>query len=125
MTKLELLAKRVSEIGEEIKELKSQRESNLQHCHGSDDEEFQFYWDREFNNENHDLVNCLMASYEYVKEGRLHGQYECFDEIIRMYGCKNCIAAHEAKRAIGALKQERGRIIGNISKIGKALINHQ
>ncbi|CAM0019181.1 hypothetical protein VPHD171_0042 [Vibrio phage D171] len=121
MTNLEKLAKRISEISDEIKSRRNQRETNLEKCHGSEDEEFQAYWDQEFNNGNHDLVNCLMASYEYVKEGRSHGQYESFDEIIRMYGCKNCIGAHEHKQMIGKLKQERGRIVGNISKIGKSL----
>ena len=121
MSTLEKLAKRIGEISEEIKACENQRETNLEKCHGSEDEEFQGYWNQEFNKGNHDLVNCLMASYEYVKEGRSHGQYECFDEIIRMYGCKNCVGAHEQKQNIGKLKQERGRLVGNISKIGKTL----
>ena len=29
--------------------------------------------------------------------------------------------AYKAKRKIGSLKQERGRIVGGISKIGKSL----
>ncbi|AUR97045.1 coil containing protein [Vibrio phage 1.236.O._10N.261.52.C4] len=121
MNTLEKLAKRIGEISDEINTLNEQRESNLEKCHGSEDEEFQSYWDQEFSGGNHELVNCLMASYEYVREGRAHGQYESFDEIIRMYGCRNCIGAHDNKREIGKLKQERGRLVGNISKIGKSL----
>jgi hypothetical protein len=120
VNKLEKIAKRISEIHDEIEALKSQRETNLAHCHGSPDEEFQSYWDKEFWN-NHDLVDCLMACYEYVKEARSHGEQESFDKLIYMYGCKNCIAAYEAKRAIGKLKQERGRLVGSITKIGQRL----
>lgn len=121
MNTLEKLAKRIGEIGDEISQLKSQREINLEKCHGSDDEEFQSYWDQEFDAGNHDLVNCLMASYEWVKEGRSHGELNSFDEIISMYGCKNCISAHEIKIKVGLLKQERGRIVGMISRIGKKI----
>lgn len=121
MNALEKLAKRIGEIGDEISQLNSQREINLKKCHGSEDEEFQAYWDQEFDAGNLDLVNCLMTSYEHVKEARSHGDYESFDEIIRMYGCKNCIGAYENKQNIGKLKQERGRLVGNISKIGKSL----
>ena len=35
MNKLESIAKRIAEIHDEIKSLKSQREANLQHCHGN------------------------------------------------------------------------------------------
>ena len=40
MKTLERLAKRIGEIGDEIKTLQSQREINLEHCHGSEDEDF-------------------------------------------------------------------------------------
>lgn len=121
MNTLEKLAKRIGEIGDEIKSLKSKREVNLQKCHGSIDDYFSHYWNREFEDGNHDLVNCLMASYEWEKEGRSHGEFNSFDEIISMYGCKNCKAAYKAKQDIGKLKQERGRIVGMISRIGKKI----
>lgn len=111
MSKLEKLAVRIGEISEEIKELKSQREINLEQCHGSEDEEF-------ITGGN---LNCLYSAYDWVKTGRGDQITSSFDEILHIYGCLNCIGAHKAKRGIGLLKQERGRIVGNISKIGKSL----
>lgn len=119
--KLIKLAKRHSEISAEIKSCQQQRECNLQKCHQSEDEEFQSYWDQEFNDGKHDLVNCLMASYDYVKEGRSHGVNCSFDETVEVFGCKNCVGAHEEKRRIGKLKQERGRIHSAMTNIGKTL----
>ena len=120
MSRLEELAKRIGEIGEEIKDLKSQREVNLQHCHANDSEEFgsQRQWiDKEWNVRE----NCLHVAYRWSKESRDHGEYISFYEHLAMEGCNNCIAAYEAKIKIGTLKQERGRLVGNISKIGKTL----
>tara|TARA_R110000803_G_C11719001_1_gene287967 strand:+ start:132 stop:488 length:357 start_codon:yes stop_codon:yes gene_type:complete len=114
MIKLEKLAARISEISDEIKELKSNREINLDKCHGSIDEEFKSDPLDEFS-------NCLHDAYQWVKEDREEYINSSFDEVINMYGCTNCIGAHKAKRKIGLLKQERGRIVGNISNIGKSL----
>lgn len=119
-TGIEKIAKRISEIHDEVESLKSQRETNLDHCHGPNDECFKDFWNEKiFENKKNYYFNCLTACYAYVKEGREHGEYTSFDELINMYGCKNCIAAYEAKKAIGKLKQERGRLVGNITKIGK------
>lgn len=125
MDKLTKLAIRHAEISAEIKLCKQVRNINLDKCHGSDDKEFQGYWDQEFNDGNHDLVNCLMASYDYVKESRSHNALDSFDEIIKMYGCKNCVGAYDEKRKIGILKQERGRIHSAITNIGKSLMHLQ
>ena len=69
MSKLEKLAIRIGEISEEIKELKSQREINLEHCEGSEDEEFE-----SGKSVTDDLSgtkeNCLYAAYEWVKTDR-------------------------------------------------------
>ena len=120
MNKLEKLAVRIGEISEEIRELKSQREINLEHCHESPDEDFEA--DKEVINHAPRIVeNCLFTAYRWVEDIRKAGDYESFNEAIRMYGCKNCVGAHDAKQKIGLLKQERGRIVGNISKIGKSL----
>lgn len=127
MNKLEKLAKRISEIGDEIKELKYQREANLQHCHASDNTEFgsqrgliDHHWD--------DRENCLHVAYRWAKEELEQCQSdgepyntESFYHILLDEGCKNCIASYEIKRKIGLLKQERGRLVGNISRIGKSL----
>ena len=120
MSKLEKLAIRIGEISDEIREAKEQRSINLDKCAGSEDEDFEA--GREIMNHN-PLVkeNCLCTAYSWVEADRGHGEYVEFDEIIRSYGCKNCIGAHDAKQKIGKLKQERGRIVGNISKIGKSL----
>ena len=109
MEKLEKLAVRIGEISNEIKALKSNREINLDKCNGSEEELF----------ESDSLNNCLYNAYEWVKSDREDETNSCFDEIIEMYGCINCIGAHKAKRKIGLLKQERGRIVGRISIIGK------
>lgn len=110
MNKLEKLAIRIGKISEEIKKLKSQREVNLEHCHG-------------FDSTITDIENnCLYRAYEMVKEQRKDAyNYANFDDVIENYGCTNCAGAHKAKRKIGTLKQERGRIVGNISTIGKSL----
>ncbi len=114
MNKLEKLAKRIGEIGGEIRDLKSQREINLDKCSGSIDEGFESKLSSEYG-------NCLYSAYEWVRADREDHINSSFDEIINMYGCANCIGAHKAKQKIGLLKQERGRIVGNISKIGKSL----
>ena len=120
MSKLEKLAIRIGEISNEIKEHKSQREINLEKCAGSEDEDFEFY--RGVMDTHSGLMeNCLYTAYSWVKECRELNEYNTFDEAISMYGCANCIGAYNAKTKIGLLKQERGRIVGNISKIGKSL----
>ena len=121
MNTLEKLAKRIGEIGDEIDQRKSQRETNLIKCNGSIDDEFSSYWMQEIEGGKHDLFNCLMASYAYAKESGDLGEYISFEETIRMYGCANCVGAYNEKQAIGKLKQERGRLVGIISKIGKSL----
>jgi len=118
MIKLEKLAKRIGEIGDEIATLKSQRLTNLEHCHGSEDEDFNA---PSTNDDNVPFENCLYNAYEWVKEERDEYNHANFDDVIFDYGCANCKGAHKAKREIGLLKQERGRIVGNISKIGKSL----
>jgi len=127
MEKLIKLAKRISEIGCEIKRLKSQREINLEICHGSEDKDF----NAAINKELYD--NCLIVSYQWSKHDREEsaseseygyanmGSFNEFSFILKNYGCRNCIAAYKAKQDIGKLKQERGRIVGNISKIGSYL----
>jgi len=120
MNKLERLAIRIGEISNEIRELKDQREINLYVCHGSIDEDFES-GRALIDYGNGQKENCLYAAYELVKADRECETYSSFDEIIGMYGCKNCVGAHKAKRKIGLLKQERGRVVGNISRIGKSL----
>jgi hypothetical protein len=127
MERLIKLSKRISEIGCEIKSLKSQREINLEICHGSEDKDF----DGAINKELYD--NCLTVSYQWSKNDREEAasESECsyapwgsfyeFSYILKKYGCKNCIAAYKAKQDIGKLRMERGRIVGNISKIGSKL----
>ena len=120
MNKLEKLAVRIGEISNEIKTLKDQREINLEHCHGSEEEDFET--SRDVIDPLSGLIeSCLYTAYGWVKADREHGDYKTFDEVIRVYGCANCIGAHDAKQKIGLLKQERGRIVGNISIIGKSL----
>ena len=118
MSKLEKLAIRIGEISNEIYAQKQQRFISLDKCHGSDDDEFEPPLKGEFD---FDFDNCLTRAYQWVKSNREDNIHSSFDEIINMYGCANCIGAHKAKRKIGSLKQERGRIVGNISKIGKLL----
>lgn len=112
--KLESLAKRIGEISDEIKEHKSQREINLEKCAGSIDKEFNSEPLSEFD-------NCLYNAYKWVKTDREDGIHTSFHDVIIDYGCANCRGAHHAKQKIGLLKQERGRLVGNISKIGKSL----
>jgi len=120
MNKLEKLAIRIGQISDEIKEFKSQREINLEKCHGSEDEDFEN--DRGFiDKDAGQKENCLFTAYTWVKACRALNEYTTFDETIRNYGCLNCIGAHDAKQKIGFLKQERGRLVGNISRIGKSL----
>lgn len=120
MNKLEKLAIRIGEISDEIRDHKNQREINLENCAGSGDEDFES--DRGFIDEaSGQKESCLFTAYTWVKECRSMGEPATFDETIRSYGCLNCIGAHNAKMEIGLLKQERGRIVGNISKIGKSL----
>lgn len=118
MAKLESLAIRIGEISDKIIELKSQREINLEKCHGSEEEDF----NRTSTNEDDVLFeNCLFNAYEWVKVDREDGMNTSFHDVIIDYGCANCKGAHMAKREIGLLKQERGRLVGNISRIGKSL----
>ena len=127
MNTLEKLAKRISEIGYEIKELKSEREVNLQNCQASDDTDFGSQ--REALCSEWDLrENCHQVAYKWAREelercqdeGEIYNTEEFYHTLINE-GCENCKAAYEAKRKIGKLKQERGRLVGNISKIGKTL----
>tara|TARA_R110000737_G_scaffold193658_2_gene214937 strand:- start:36 stop:398 length:363 start_codon:yes stop_codon:yes gene_type:complete len=119
--KLEKLAIRIGQISDKIKELKSQREINLDKCAGSEDEDFES-GRKLIDHSNGQKESCLYAAYEMVKEDRDHGDYNAsFDEAIMNYGCLNCVGAYKAKGKIGLLKKERGRIVGNISKIGKSL----
>lgn len=122
--KLLKLAKRHAEISDEIKACQSQREVNLQHCHKSEDEDFEL--DREGNE------NCLSLAFRWVKEDRENVDGYCdgfayptefsgFEEVIFNYGCLNCQLAYEQKKKIGKLKQERGRIHSAITKIGQTL----
>jgi len=120
MTKLEKLAIRIGEISDEIKDLKGQREINLEKCHGPEDEDFE-NGRLSIDHGNGQKESCLYAAYEWVKSNSEHGDYSAFDEAINVYGCKNCIGAYKAKKKIGLLKQERGRLVGNISRIGKSL----
>ena len=125
MSKLEKLAIRIGEISNEIKALKSQREINLEHCHGSEDEDFNVPAPKEYNG-SEPFNNCLYNAYEWVKADRESDDETCFSytayaDVINDYGCANCKGAYKAKQKIGLLKQERGRIVGNISIIGKSL----
>lgn len=127
MNTLEKLAKRIGEIGDEISELKCQREVNLRYCHASDDTDFGSQ--REVIGQDWNLrENCLQVAYKWSKEELLR----CYDEreqyntdtfyyTLIENGCANCIESYEIKKKIGLLKQERGRLVGNISKIGKTL----
>ena len=120
MNKLEKLAIRIGEISNEITELKSRRQINLDHCHATEDEDFEM--SRGVMDSYSGLMeNCLYTAYAIVKEDRENEIYSTFSETINMYGCANCLGAYKAKEKIGLLKQERGRIVGNISKIGKSL----
>ena len=125
MTTLERLAKRIGEISDEIRELKSQREINLEHCHGSEDKDFAIKAPSDYNG-SEPFNNCLYNAYEWVKADRENDDETCFyytafADVINDYGCANCKGAYLAKRKIGTLKQERGRLVGNISRIGKSL----
>lgn len=122
--RLLVLAKRHAEISYEIKDCQSQREVNLQHCHKSEDEDF------ELGREGDE--NCLSLAYRWVKEDResvggycdgfaYPTEFSGFEEVISMYGCLNCLGAYEKKKKIGKLKQERGRIHSAITKIGQSL----
>ena len=108
MRNLEKLAVRIGAISNEIKDLKSNREINLDKCSGSEE-----------LSDLGPISNCLHNAYEWVKLDR-EEYISSFDEVLNMYGCVNCIGAHKAKRKIGLLKQERGRIVGRISIIGKS-----
>jgi len=119
MTKLEKLAIRIGEISDEIKDLKGQREINLEKCHGSEDEDFERSLCTESKFEP--FENCLINAYEWVKTDREDGLDSRFHDVIIDYGCENCKGAYRAKEKIGLLKQERGRLVGNISRIGKSL----
>jgi hypothetical protein len=119
MTKLEKLAKRIGEIGDEIRDLKGQREINLEKCHGSEDEDFERITCTETKYEP--FENCLINAYEWVKTDREDGLSTMFQDVIIDYGCENCKGAYRAKEKIGLLKQERGRLVGCISIIGKSL----
>lgn len=119
MNKLEKLAIRIGEISDEITEHKSQREINLEKCAGSEDEEFERSLCTESKFEP--FENCLTNAYEWVKSDREEGLTSSFHDVIINYGCLNCIGAYKAKRKIGLLRQERGRLVGNISTIGKSL----
>ncbi len=127
MDALEKLAKRIGEIGEEIAELKSQRITNLEHCCASDETDFGSQ--REIIDPHWNVrENCLHVAYKWAKEERLQNESDgesynpdTFYYILHDEGCINCKGAYEDKRKIGKLKQERGRLVGNISKIGKTL----
>ena len=118
MSKLEKLAIRIGQISNEIIELKSQREINLEKCHDSVDEEFNAPGT---NNDGVNFNNCLHNAYEWVKADREDGMSTAFQDVIIDYGCENCKGAYLAKVEIGLLRQERGRLVGNISRIGKSL----
>ena len=118
MSKLEKLAIRIGEISDEIIELKSQREINLEKCHGSEDEEFDVNTPSAYNG-SEPFNNCLYNAYAWVKSDREDGLSTMFHDVIIDYGCENCKGAYLAKAKIGLLKQERGPLVGNISRIGK------
>lgn len=111
MNKLFSIAKRISEISAEIIEAKKQRELSLKNCSGDED-----YL-------SIDDGNCLTATYMHVMNERCDetGRLDDYFEILCEFGCKNCIDAYLMKRKIGLLKIERGRLVGNISKIGQSL----
>lgn len=122
--KLRELAKRHAEISQEIKDCKSQRETDLLHCHPSPDEDFE--------KDKVGAENCLNVAYRWVKEDRENvdgyndgyahpTEFSGFDEVILNYGCANCQEAYKLKVKIGKLKQERGRIHSAITQIGKTL----
>ncbi len=127
MNALEKLAKRIGEIGEEIAELTSQRITNLEHCCASD--ETNFGSQREIIDPHWNVrENCLHVAYKWAKEERMQNESDgepywngTFYHILKNEGCINCQGAYEDKQKIGKLKQERGRLVGNISKIGKTL----
>lgn len=125
MDKLLGIAKRIGEIGDEIAKLKRQRLTNLDKCGASDEDDFGSQ--REMIDYD-SRENCLNVAYRWSKEDReLYD--DCFESlprnsfytILKEEGCQNCIAAYEQKRLIGKLKQERGRLVGAISRIGKSL----
>ena len=129
MSTLEKLAKRIGEIGDEIKALKSEREVNLQYCNGN---RTSIPMDDFLNGDHHDYTvvtdTCLLSAYKLAKEDNESEMEDggvywdgAFKYHLEQIGCKNCKAAYKAKRKIGKLKQERGRLVGNISKIGKTL----
>jgi protein-arginine kinase activator protein McsA len=130
MNKLESIAKRIAEIHDEIEHLKSQREANLQYCHGNptsvsikdflngDDSGYYTYV----------TDTCLQRAYKAAKEDNEAGVDDgeaywdgAFKYHLEQIGCKNCKAAYKAKQDIGRLKQERGRLVGNITKIGQRI----
>ncbi|WP_351122688.1 hypothetical protein [Shewanella sp. T24-MNA-CIBAN-0130] len=116
MSKLESIAKRISEISTEIHAAQTQRSTNLEKCHG--DEDF-----LEFD--KYGYGDCLTTVFGIIKSERTEDDFtdsrRYYDEILDEHGCKNCISARKLKKAIGKLKQERGRLVGNISKIGSSL----
>lgn len=114
MSKLEKLAVRIGEISNDISEQESRRAIKLSICHCTNHEDFVLPGTLPTD-------SCLLIAYEYVKESRALQEAVSFGEILEMYGCKNCIGAYDAKKRIGLLKQERGRLVGNISTIGKSL----
>jgi hypothetical protein len=120
VNKLKKLAIRIGEISDEITDLKSKREINLEKCAGSEDEEFAIKDPAAYNG-SEPFNNCLFNAYEWVKADREEGLTSSFHDVIINYGCKNCVGAYKAKRKIGLLRQERGRLVGNISTIGKSL----
>lgn len=129
MSKLEVIAKRIAEISDEIKQLKSEREANLQYCHGNPTsvsiEDF-------MNGNDYDYTSvtdtCLQRAYKEAREDNEAEMEDggvywdgAFKYHLEQIGCKNCKAAYKAKQAIGKLKRERGRLVGNITKIGHTL----
>jgi hypothetical protein len=127
MNKLEVIAKRIAEISDEIKELKLDREINLSTCGASIDEEFESMKTLIDSGAGWELKeNCINVAYKMIAEDRdINGfcgcEYSGFYEVLHMYGCRNCVAAYDAKKKIGALKQERGRLVGQITRIGGKL----
>jgi len=115
MNKLEKLAKRIGQISDEIKTLKSQREINLEHCHGSEDEDFNTAVTKE-NSNDEPFNNCLYNAYEWVKADREEYVHTMFHDVIVDYGCANCKGAYLAKEKIGLLKQEGNHNMSNKKK---------
>ena len=73
MEKLEKLAVRIGAISNEIKDLKSNREINLDKCSGSEE-----------LSDLGPLSNCLYNAYMWVKEDR-EEYISSFDEVINPY----------------------------------------